>query len=201
MIDPLARLEGVRRLIDRRAYFAIHAPRQVGKTTSLEALAVRLRAEGSYAAAHLSCQVGRAFPNSPGEAEDAMLSVWRRVAELSLPVVQQPPEWEARPAGSRIFHALSRWAKACPLPLVLFLDEVDALSGPTLLSLLSQLREGHTQRPLNFPHSVALIGMRDVRDYRAVEGGTVLSSPFNAGSGEPAVGPDEIERISWDRAA
>jgi len=61
---------------------------------------------------------------------------------------------------------LARWAAADPRPAVLFLDEVDALVGDTLISLLRQLRAGYTQRPQAFPQSVILCGVRDVRDYR-----------------------------------
>jgi hypothetical protein len=49
---------------------------------------------------------------------------------------------------------------------VLFLDEVDALVGDTLISLLRQLRAGYSMRPQKFPQSVILCGVRDVRDYR-----------------------------------
>ena len=61
---------------------------------------------------------------------------------------------------------LSRWARADPRPLVLLIDEIDALVGDTLLSVLRQLRSGYPERPGRFPHSVILCGVRDVRDYR-----------------------------------
>lgn len=51
-------------------------------------------------------------------------------------------------------------------PVVLFLDEVDALVGDTLVSLLRQIRAGYPQRPQAFPLSIILCGVRDVRDYR-----------------------------------
>ena len=51
-------------------------------------------------------------------------------------------------------------------PLVLFIDEVVALVGYTLISLLGQLRAGYDRRPANFPLSVILCGVRDIRDYR-----------------------------------
>jgi hypothetical protein len=53
-----------------------------------------------------------------------------------------------------------------PKPLVLFMDEVDALIGDGLISVLRQLRSGYTQRPKAFPHAMCLIGLRDIRDYR-----------------------------------
>jgi hypothetical protein len=65
---------------------------------------------------------------------------------------------------------------------VIFLDEIDALSDETLISILRQLRSGYPRRPQGFPQSLALIGMRDVRDYKvASEGSNRLnsSSPFN----------------------
>ncbi|MEZ5449353.1 MAG: hypothetical protein R3E89_10315 [Thiolinea sp.] len=46
------------------------------------------------------------------------------------------------------------------------LDEVDALVGDTLISLLRQIRAGYAQRPQAFPQSIILCGVRDIRDYR-----------------------------------
>jgi len=62
-------------------------------------------------------------------------------------------------------------------------DEIDALRGQSLISVLSQLRDGYKSRPAPFPWSVALCGLRDVRDYKAASGGDPsrlgTSSPFN----------------------
>ena len=51
-------------------------------------------------------------------------------------------------------------------PLVLLLDEVDALIGDTLIALLRQLRAGYPTRPHAFPQTVVLCGVRDLQDYR-----------------------------------
>jgi hypothetical protein len=65
----------------------------------------------------------------------------------------------------------------------LFFDEIDALSGDSLISVLTQLRAGHNARPNPFPASVALCGLRDVRDYKVASGGDPNRrsgpSPFN----------------------
>ncbi|MCY4343492.1 MAG: hypothetical protein OXE83_07975 [Gammaproteobacteria bacterium] len=61
-----------------------------------------------------------------------------------------------------------------PTPLVLLIDETDALADGLLASTLRQLRAGYPSRPESFPLSVALCGMRDVRDYPAGN-----SSSFN----------------------
>jgi hypothetical protein len=61
---------------------------------------------------------------------------------------------------------LSRWCLELPKPLVVFMDEVDALIGDGLISVLRQLRSGYSQRPKAFHHAMCLIGLRDIRDYR-----------------------------------
>ena len=58
---------------------------------------------------------------------------------------------------------------------MLLIDEIDTLTGDSLLSVLQQIRAGYPNRPDRFPHSVVLCGLRDVRDYRM--GASV--SPFN----------------------
>ena len=45
----------------------------------------------------------------------------------------------------------------------MLIDEIDALIGDTLVSVLRQLRTGYVQRPRRFPQSVILCGVRNVR--------------------------------------
>ena len=68
--------------------------------------------------------------------------------------------------GMALRQALLRWSMADRRPLVLLIDEIDALVGDTLLAVLRQLRTGYVDRPARFPHSIILCGVRDVRDYR-----------------------------------
>ena len=67
-------------------------------------------------------------------------------------------------------EVLRQWSAADPRPLVLMIDEIDALSGDMLISVLRQLRSGYPERPDNFPQSTILCGVRDVRDYRIRSG-------------------------------
>lgn len=47
---------------------------------------------------------------------------------------------------------LSAWSQSCARPVVLFLDEIDALKGSPLLSVPHQLRDGfRLDRPTTFP--------------------------------------------------
>lgn len=73
---------------------------------------------------------------------------------------------EERGEDSALNEALTRWAQASPRPLVLLIDEIDALVGDTLISVLRQLRAGYPKRPALFPQSMVLCGVRDLRDYR-----------------------------------
>ena len=47
MLPPLARLPELPQLIEQQGYFVIHAPRQVGKTTAMLALAQQLTVSGN----------------------------------------------------------------------------------------------------------------------------------------------------------
>ena len=99
-----------------------------------------------------------------------------------LPPELHPPPWPKSEEGQQISAALNAWALHSKRPLVILLDEIDALQDHALISVLRQLRAGYPRRPDSFPASLALIGLRDVRDYKVKAGGSVhlgTSSPFN----------------------
>lgn len=180
MLPPARRIPQARGVIDQMQYFVLHAPRQTGKTTILRGLAAELTAEERYAAAWVSAEQGQAFGDI-GAAEAAMLSSWAATAKV-LPAELRPPPWPAAEPGDRVRAALGAWAERCPRPLVVLIDEIDALRDEVLVSVLRQLRAGHPLRPELFPWAVALVGLRDVRDYEvsAREAGRLgTTSPFN----------------------
>jgi hypothetical protein len=183
MIPAERRLPEAPGLVEQGAYFVVHAPRQTGKTTALRALAEQLTASGRYAALHFSCETGEVAGDDFGEAQRAILSQLRQYAGFLLPAELHPPPFPEAPDSTLLGTALTAWAHACPRPLVLFFDEIDALRGQSLLSVLRQLRSGFSHRPTLFPASVVLCGLRDVRDYKAASGGDPerlgTSSPFN----------------------
>jgi hypothetical protein len=178
------RLPQLKGLIEQRNYFVIHAPRQTGKTTAMLTLAQELTASAKYTAVLLSLEVGAVFPHDPLAAQNSILNHWQnqiRFLKLPLPHINQIKE-ETGITQLDLQTVLSVWAADSPLPLVVFLDEIDALSDETLISVLRQLRSGYPNRPQGFPQCVALIGMRDVRDYKVASGGSDrlnTSSPFN----------------------
>lgn len=183
MLPAAERLPDAPKVIDQFGYFVVHAPRQTGKTTTLRALAEKLTAEGRYAALHFSCEAGGAVGDDYVQAQHALLADLRLRAEVALPPELRPPPWPDSADAGMVRGALTAWARVCPRPLVLFLDEIDALHGQSLITVLRQLRAGYPDRPKDFPASIVLCGLRDVRDYKAASGGDPsrlgTSSPFN----------------------
>jgi hypothetical protein len=160
MLPPTARIPDLKALIDGRNYFIIHAPRQVGKTTAMIALAQELTDSGEYIAIMLSLEVGAPFYRDPGMAERAILDDWQESACVYLPTNLHPPCWPPSQPGRQIGAALASWAKFATRPLVVFLDEIDALADETLISVLRQLRSGYNRRPHSFPSNPIRLFLR-----------------------------------------
>ncbi len=172
MLPPLRRLPDVGQLIDQKAYFVVHAPRQSGKTTCFHHLAQELNNAGRYAAVLTTCETARTARDDIERGINAVILAIHQDAEQQLPAELRPEPLEGfatLAAEGRLKGYLTAWAERCPRPVVLFLDEIDATFGKTLLSILHQLRSGYRSRPRHFPHAMALIGLRDVRDYQVRE--------------------------------
>lgn len=187
MVPPLKRLPKLVDLIDQQGYFVIHAPRQTGKTTAMMALAQDLTANSTYTAIVLSMETGAAFSHNSEQAQKYILRDWVLTTKIVLPPELQPPKLADIQAEMGLLDVdlkvmLQGWVLASPRPLVIFLDEIDSLEDETLITVLRQLRSGYPHRPHGFPHSLALIGVRDVRDYKVASGGRSrlsTASPFN----------------------
>ncbi|MGH9838686.1 MAG: TolB family protein [Blastocatellia bacterium] len=73
MLPAAARLPEMRELIDQKAYFVVHAPRQIGKTTMMMKLARELTAEGRYLAVMLLLTGDNPTRRSPAVSPDGKL--------------------------------------------------------------------------------------------------------------------------------
>lgn len=171
-LPPLSRfdLNHVLRLIEQKKYFMLHAPRQVGKTTCLLALMDYLNREGRYRCLYANVEVAQ---SARGDVQRGMPAILGEVATRAAHLLNDPflvQQWPAMLAQSGEHGALNAlltlWAKQSPQPVVLLLDEIDALVGDTLVAVLRQLRAGYDKRPELFPQSIVLCGVQDVRDYR-----------------------------------
>ena len=173
-IPPLERidLDAVLGLIRDKKYFVLHAPRQTGKTSALLALRDLLNSggHGDFRCVYANVEGGQAMRENVAEGMRTVLAELALQASVTLGDETLEDLWpgllERVGPGTALRHALLRWSMADPRPLVLLIDEIDALVGDTLLAVLRQLRTGYVDRPARFPHSIILCGVRDVRDYR-----------------------------------
>ncbi|MDY0301784.1 MAG: AAA-like domain-containing protein, partial [Trichlorobacter sp.] len=188
-LDPLNRLDWIeiQQLIREQRYFVLHAPRQTGKTSTLLAIMKELNSSGNYACAYANIEGAQAARGDETQGiPTACDAIARSIAlYLEMPNLQ---DWYQK--QGKLLHTpqdqltalLTHWSETSSKPTVLLLDEVDALIGDTLISLLRQIRAGYAQRPEHFPQSIILCGVRDVRDYRMhQEGAQVITggSAFN----------------------
>ena len=172
-VPPLERLNlgEILEMIVNKRYFVLHAPRQTGKTSALLALRDLLNsgAKGHFRCVYANVEVGQTAREDVGRAMRAILGeLASRARSLGDGFLDEVwPDVLATAGPDRAFgEALSRWCTDDAKPLVLLIDEIDSLVGDTLISVLRQLRAGYDRRPAEFPQSVVLCGVRDVRDYR-----------------------------------
>jgi hypothetical protein len=158
----------IKKLIDYERYFILHAPRQTGKTTLMLQLMEQINQQDEYIAIYVNIESAQPLRNNVEAINNVIMSSFENMAEIVLPKEYQPSErcFTVRAMEEGLKTFLSRWCLELPKPLVVFMDEVDALIGDGLISVLRQLRSGYSQRPKAFPHAMCLIGLRDIRDYR-----------------------------------
>ena len=171
-IDSFTRINWpeIQELIDAKKYFVLHAPRQTGKTTLLQAIVDRLNAEGRYDTLRMNVEMAQAARNDVAMGDRLIATRLIDQADIWFPeswIAREGTSFCAsRQPGALLQGLLTQWARHAPKPIVLLIDEIDSLVGDTLISVLRQLRDGYVGRPSPFPQSVILCGVRDVRDYR-----------------------------------
>ncbi|MDR1583806.1 MAG: ATP-binding protein, partial [Prevotellaceae bacterium] len=169
MIDASTRLQGVEQLIDSKQYFVIHAARQSGKTTYLKDLANRLNAGGKYYALWCSLE-GVSNIVEPEIGIPAIVrSIKNKLKDTDIPHrLDFAGDADYEDFTGVLQTSLKQFCKLLDKPLVILFDETDCLSERTLIAFLRQLRDGYNSRPEQaFVHSIALVGMRNIRDYKA----------------------------------
>ena len=172
-IDPLKRfdLDDILMLIRQKRYFVLHAPRQTGKTSCMLALRDYLNKSGEYISVYANIEGGQASRNDVQSVVkstvDTLAEQFRGILKDDLPLMICD---EVQKIGKETMLTtyLRRLSESLPKPIVLIIDEIDALVGDSLVSVLRQIRSGYTDRPKSFPQTVILCGVRDVRDYRIV---------------------------------
>jgi hypothetical protein len=192
MLPALPRLPNVSGMIEGKFYFVLHAPRQSGKTTCLNALVHKINSGGRYYAIKCSLTSLRKIEDD----EKAMARVVNQinmglrisgVTELKKLAFSFPDKTYMSYPDVCVRIVLNDLCEALDRDLVVFFDEADCLHPDPLITFLSQIRDGYLDRAdtagTRFPRSLALVGLRDIRDYlyrvRPEEQSTGLASPFN----------------------
>jgi len=168
------------RYIRDKLYWVLHAPRQTGKTTFLQNWAREINSGNEAVACYVSIERCQILP----EPERCMPELCKAIQEFAgfsnLPV----PELKTNRPNSMLSEILINFSSLmAPKPLVMLFDETDALEGGAMISFLRQLRGGFMERGVGkFPVSIALVGIRDLKDYiTAAKDGVPPNplSPFN----------------------
>ena len=200
--------DDVQMLIASQKYFLLHAPRQTGKTSALLEMMEALNQGDTYHAVYANIEGAQVARNNIESGIDTVCHVIAGAARIYLQE-SRLEKWYNESglrigAGNRLHALLAHWAEISDKPVVLFLDEVDALVGDTLISLLRQIRSGYAQRPEMFPQSIVLCGVRDIKDYRIHQGnGDIITggSAFNIKSKSLLISnfsPDEVYAL-WQQ--
>ncbi|MDR1923664.1 MAG: PD-(D/E)XK nuclease domain-containing protein, partial [Planctomycetaceae bacterium] len=205
MLPPAERLQGAQlhRYIKDNLYWMLHAPRQTGKTTFLQSWMREINAGDDAIACYVSVERCQGMTEIDDAMPNICSAIMSRARTFELPV----PEMPEGGCGSMLFDILSQWAAiAAPKPLIVLFDEVDVLEGDVMVSFLRQLRDGFAVRGVgNFPTSIALVGMRDLKDYLVTaKGGKPVNpgSPFNIKQDSASIGnfsKDDIIRLFAQR--
>jgi hypothetical protein len=182
MLPPEDRLVGAQlhRYIRDKLYWVLHAPRQTGKTTFLQSWMREINTGGEGVACYVSVETCQGI----SDAERAMPAICEAMKQYAKAFNVPVPQTDDVVAISMLSSILCKWSElVAPQPLIVLFDEVDVLEGETMISFLRQLRGGFASRGIGkFPVSIALVGMRDLKDYiTASKDGRAPNpgSPFN----------------------
>ena len=172
-IDPLVRFDlgDILNLIRQQRYFVLHAPRQTGKTSCMLALRDYLNREGDYISVYANVEGGQAARNDVKSVVATVCGTIARETDLVLKnnlATELRKLFKETDPNEMLSAYLTKLCEKQSKPLVLIIDEIDALVGDGLVSVLRQIRAGYANRPLAFPQTIILCGVRDVRDYRIV---------------------------------
>jgi len=185
LIDPLTRNPDIESLTRQGFFYNVYAARQSGKTTIMQHIAEKLNSEGKYYVLYCSLEAVQSFNNPEKGIPEIVNQIEFMLQNLNFPFADSFTI-NSNPDKTSIYlqQTLTQYCKKLDRPFIVFFDEADCLSDETLITFLRQLRSGYINRgSVPFLHSCALIGMRNIRDYKdkVLAGNPTLgsASPFN----------------------
>ncbi|MDR1050870.1 MAG: hypothetical protein LBP95_07290, partial [Deltaproteobacteria bacterium] len=187
MLPAVERLPDLKYLFLTKSYFVLHAPRQSGKTTAIMAMVNEINRGDDYYALYLDLESLERISDLPTGLSNIIKKIFkslnnsgiRELSESFIGIAEFDPKNPDGLTPDRIAHeilptlgdavasTLQAICNKLDRDLLIFFDEIDTLSGDILVTFLRQLREGFNVRSTTpFPRSIALIGMRNIHDYR-----------------------------------
>ncbi|MDR0909417.1 MAG: AAA-like domain-containing protein [Spirochaetaceae bacterium] len=199
MLPPEERLIGAQleRYVSGKLYWVLHAPRQTGKTTFLLDWMRQINQKGEAMAFYVTVEVCQGVD----DVDEAMVLCSSCVRDAFARAKLPNPMPKKGSSETVLEDTLNNAATiVAPKPLVILFDEVDVLTGQPLIRFLRVLRGGYATRgPGVFPVSIALVGMRDLKDYiTAAKDGVPPNpgSPFNIKEDSVTLGNFTQENIA-----
>jgi len=165
MLDPLRRLPDAFNLINDKRYFAIHAPRNFGKTTFLQLATKALNDSNACYALHCSLEAIHGL-TAPEMGIPMIVNQINKYLSY-FPNLSHLASQSNENINICISSALNTITKSLDKPFIIFFDDVDCLSGQVLISFLKQIREDFSRRKNfdgQFPWSIAFVGMLDIHE-------------------------------------
>lgn len=197
MVDISDRIEKMKAMVDEGKYFTINRSRQYGKTTTLTALAKKLKESYVVLSVDFQGLDDGSFSNGGtfSQAFAQLLIDESEFNDFEIPqayidaldsICRMDPE-KVRMAD--LFRVFKRWCKASDTPIILIINEVDsATNNQVFLDFLAQLRDGYIARTAKGTptfHSVVLAGVTDIKNLKRKirpEETYKFNSPWNIAS-------------------
>ncbi|MDR1039353.1 MAG: AAA-like domain-containing protein [Deltaproteobacteria bacterium] len=188
MIPALNRNDEIIDLIDQKAFFILHAPRQSGKTTLLKALTETINNVGLYHALNIPIFSSQYSDDIEVAIDLIARSIVKVAKSSSIPAIASLADplqsFYGEHVSFRIENMLNFMCSNLNKELIVFFDEADNIPDSSMITFLSQIRNGYLYRNepnKNFPRALALVGMLDIADY----GTHLRSDGLSKGTGSP----------------
>ena len=169
MIPVIHRNREILNLIEQKHYFVIHAARQTGKTTTIQHVVNYLNSQNQYYALYCSLESVQTFGEPEKGIPEILKNIRSEISYSNLPFKEKfGMNLNMEDPSIIIKNSLRDYCILLDKPLIIFFDEIDSLQNDTLITFLRQIRDGFiTRNKIPFMQSVALVGMRNIRDYKS----------------------------------
>jgi predicted AAA+ superfamily ATPase len=191
MLPILPRIPDVDDMIASKLFFTIHAPRQSGKTSYLKYLTNHINNNNDYYALFCTLESLDGIADRDYAINSLISQIHDALINSGINIFKQHSEEYEPPIKfnntSIVKYFLNFLRKNLDKELIVLFDEAGCLSEDPLITFLHQIRTWFINRydyiDSKLSRSIALVGMRDFRDYpkktRSEYESRILASPFN----------------------